>query len=136
MTLPATVIFACPKNVARSRMAAAWFNQLVDPMQAHAIAAGVRDHESVDVNVCEAMDEAGVDLAAAESHVLTTNLALEAELLVTLGCGEVVPMAPGGARAYWALSYPGDATFEECCRIRDEIRVRVKRLLWEKRWLP
>src|SRR5262245_18067044 len=105
MTPPATLVFTCSQNAARSRIAAAWFNQLVDPSQAHAVAAGVRDREPVDVTVFEAMVEAGLDLSGAESHVLTPDLALEADLLVSLGCGEDDAMAPGSARLYWALPF-------------------------------
>lgn len=42
-----TVIFACVHNAGRSQMAAAFFNQLVDPSCARALSAGNRPGEGL-----------------------------------------------------------------------------------------
>lgn len=36
------VVFACVHNAGRSKMAAAWFNQLANPNKAYAVSAGTQ----------------------------------------------------------------------------------------------
>jgi arsenate reductase (thioredoxin) len=70
-----TAIFACVHNAGRSQMAAAFFNQLVDPTKATAISTGTEPGLRVHPEVLPAMQEVGIDLSAAKPQKLTQELA-------------------------------------------------------------
>ncbi|HTF69371.1 MAG TPA: arsenate reductase ArsC [Edaphobacter sp.] len=124
-----TVIFACVHNAGRSQMAAAFFNHLVDRQRAKAVSAGTEPGLRVHPEVVAVMQEAGIDLSDAKPQKLTEELAREAHLLVTMGCGDKCPYVPGLRREDWPLQDPKGLPIEEVRVIRDEIRGRVQRLL-------
>ena len=128
------VVFACVHNAGRSQMAAAWFNQLADPLKARAISAGTEPGTRVHPEVVAAMREVGVDLSAAGMTKLTDEVARQAQLLVTMGCGDECPIVPGAARDDWPLDDPKDKPIEQVRAIRDDIRDRVRRLLEGEGW--
>jgi arsenate reductase len=129
-----TVLFACTHNAGRSQMAQAFFNALADPAKARAISAGTAPGTRVHPVVLEAMREAGHELAGATPRLLTAELAGEATLLVTMGCGEECPYVPGLAVEDWALEDPKDRPLDEVRAIRDDIRGRIERLLAARGW--
>lgn len=124
-----TVIFACVHNAGRSQMAAAFFNQLADPSKAHAVSAGTEPGEHVHPEVLKVMREVGIDLSGAKPKKLTEELAKDAQLLITMGCGDKCPYVPGLRRDDWPLRDPKGLPLEEVRSVRDEVRLRVDRLL-------
>ena len=104
-----TIIFACVHNAGRSQMAAAFFNKLADPAKARALSAGTTPGERVYPEVVAVMQEEGIDLSAARPQKLTTELAAEAQLLITMGCGDDCPYVPGVRRDDWPLEDPEGA---------------------------
>ena len=52
------------------------------------------------------MQEEGIDLSDARPQKLTPELAAEAQLLITMGCGDECPYVPGVRRADWPLDDP------------------------------
>jgi arsenate reductase len=129
-----TVLFACVHNAGRSQMAAAWFNRLVDPQQARAISAGTNPGTRVHPEVVAVMREAGVDLAGASMTKLTPVVAEQAQVLVTMGCGDECPFVPGIRIEDWPLEDPKGQPVERVREIRDEIRDRVQALLEREGW--
>ncbi len=129
-----TVIFACVHNAGRSQMAAALFNALADPARARAVSAGTAPGDRVHPEVVAVMREAGVDLGDARPQRLTEELARGAQMLVTMGCGEACPVAPGLERDDWPLEDPKGKRVERVREIRDEVRARVEALLRAKGW--
>ena len=123
------VIFACVHNAGRSQMAAAFFNRFVAPSKARAWSAGTHPAARVHPEVVAIMKEAGIDLSAAKPQQLTEDLAKDADLLVTMGCGDECPYVPGLKREDWPLPDPKGKDLAEVRRIRDEIRDRVSKLL-------
>jgi arsenate reductase (thioredoxin) len=123
------VIFACVHNAGRSQMAAAFFNQLADRERAQAVSAGTEPGPRVHSEVLAAMQEIGVDLSNARPQKLTEELASDAQLLITMGCGDKCPYVPGLRRDDWPLQDPKGKPMEEVRAIRDEIRGRVQSLL-------
>ncbi len=123
------VIFACVHNAGRSQMAAAFFNQLADRSKAQAISAGTDPGLRVHPEVLAVMQEIGIDLSGAKPQKLTEDLARDAQLLITMGCGDNCPYVPGLRRDDWPLRDPKNQPIEEVRIIRDEIRARVLRLL-------
>jgi arsenate reductase len=79
--------------------------------------------------VVAAMLEVGVDLSAAKPRLLTPELARNADLLVTMGCGDECPVVPGLRRDDWPLTGPKGLPPERVRQIRDEIRARVAALV-------
>ena len=124
-----TVLFACVHNAGRSQMAAALFNQLADPSKARALSAGTDPGERVHPEVVAAMREVGIDLAGAVPQRLTEDLARQAQVLVTMGCGDACPFVPGVRVEDWPLPDPKDQPIEGVRRIRNDIRARVEDLL-------
>ena len=124
-----TIIFACVHNAGRSQMAAAFFNQLADPAKARALSAGTNPGDGVHPEVVIVMQEVGIDLSGARPRKLTTELAAEAQLLITMGCGDQCPYVPGARRDDWPLEDPKGQPIERVRAIRDEIRARVEALV-------
>lgn len=129
-----TVLFACVHNAGRSQMAAAWFNLLADPAKARAISAGTEPGTHVHPEVVAVMQEVGVDLSAARATKLTDAVARQAQLLVTMGCGDQCPVVPGAARDDWPLEDPKGKPIERVRAIRDDIRERVRGLVEGEGW--
>jgi arsenate reductase len=123
------VIFACRHSAGRSQMATAFFNALADPERARAVAAGTEPAERVHPEVAAAMGEVGFDFSGARPRKLTAELAADASLMVTMGCGEDCPYVPGLRVEDWALDDPKGKPADEVRRIRDEIRSQVQRLI-------
>ena len=128
------VIFACVQNAGRSQMAAAFFNAIADSGKARAISAGTRPAERVHPEVAAVMKELGIDLSGAQPQRLTLDLARDASLLVTMGCGDECPVVPGARRDDWPLADPKGKTIEDVRRVRDEIRGRVVALVAAEGW--
>ncbi len=131
-----TVLFACVHNAGRSQMAAAFFNQLADAASARAISAGSAPAAAVHPEVVEVMREKGIDLAAQRPQRLTAALASQAQVLVTMGCGDACPVVPGSRREDWALPDPKGRGAEAVRAIRDDIHARVADLLARERLAP
>jgi protein-tyrosine-phosphatase len=123
------VIFACVHNAGRSQMAAAFFNQLADRQKAQAVSAGTEPGLRVHPEVLAVMQEIGIDLSNAKPQKLTEKLARNAQLLITMGCGDKCAYVPNLRRDDWPLRDPKGQPMDEVRAIRDEIRERVQSLL-------
>jgi arsenate reductase (thioredoxin) len=124
-----TYLFACVHNAGRSQMAAAWLNRLAHPERARAISAGTQPGTRVHPEVLDIMKEVGIDLSWAVPQTLTDDLAREASMLITMGCGEVCPAIPGLRREDWALEDPKGKSPERVRQIRDQVRALVEDLV-------
>ena len=129
-----TILFACVANAGRSQMAAALFNDMADPATARAVSAGTRPAGAVHSVVVEVMHEMGIDLSSTSPRKLTQELARDADLLITMGCGDECPVVPGLRRDDWPLPDPAEQPLERVREIRDEIRDRVRALLDSEGW--
>ena len=128
------VLFACVHNAGRSQMAAAWFNRLADPAMARAISAGTDPGSRVHPEVIDAMNEVGVDLSKTGTTRLTTEVAQQAQMLITMGCGDQCPVVPGVRRDDWPLEDLKGKPIAQVRAIRDDIRQRVEALLVDEGW--
>jgi arsenate reductase (thioredoxin) len=131
-----TFIFACVHNAGRSQMSAAFFNQLADPELARGISAGTQPAEHVHPVVVDAMREVGIDLSNAKPQKLTADLAQGAEMLITMGCGDECPYVPGLIRDDWPLPDPKSQGIDAVRLTRDEIKLRVVKLIEQVRVKP
>lgn len=110
-------------------LAAAFFNHLADSAKAEAISAGTEPGLRVHPEVLAVMQEIGIDLSEATPQKLSEELAREAQLLVTMGCGDKCPYVPGLRRDDWPLRDPKGLPAEEVRTIRDEVKQRVQSLI-------
>jgi protein-tyrosine-phosphatase len=127
------VIFACVHNAGRSQMAAAFFNQLADPHKAQAISAGTEPGARVHPEVQAVMQEVGIDLSNAKPQKLTEELAKDAQLLITMGCGDKCPYVPGLRRDDWPLPDPKGLPISEVRAIREGVKRCVQNLVGDEK---
>jgi len=125
-----TYIFACVHNAGRSQMAAAFFNRYAES-GCRALSAGTMPAEHVHPEVIQVMSEIGIDLSASRPRKLTGALAKNADVLVTMGCGEACPFVPGLRIVDWSIPDPKGQPLEVVRRIRDQIHGQVRVLLKE-----
>ncbi len=77
------------------------------------------------------MRELGVDLAGRRPRLLTRALAEQADVVVTMGCGDRCPYVPGKRYVEWKLPDPKGQPIETVRATRDEIARRVAALAAE-----
>ena len=75
------------------------------------------------------MQEIGIDLGATAPQKLTQELANDAALLITMGCGDNCPYVAGLRRDDWPLPDPKGRPMDEVRAVRDDIKVRVAKLI-------
>ena len=128
----ATALFVCLHNAGRSQMSAALFERAADGRH-RALSAGSEADPGgrVHPQVVEVMSELGVDLSGRRPQRLTRALADEADVVVTMGCGDACPFIPGKRYVDWELEDPKDRPVEEVRGTRDEIARRVEALVAE-----
>ncbi|HZL93485.1 MAG TPA: hypothetical protein VFB99_07570 [Vicinamibacterales bacterium] len=80
------------------------------------------------------MNEVGVDLSKTGTTRLTTEVAQQAQMLITMGCGDQCPVVPGVRRDDWPLEDPKGKPIAQVRAIRDDIRQRVEALLNDEGW--
>ena len=120
----------CLHNAGRSQMSQALFAQAANARHT-ALSAGTTPGERVHPEVVEVMRELGIDLADRKPQLLTRELAQEADIVITMGCGDQCPYIPGKRYIDWDLPDPKGRPIEEVRATRDEIRRRVTALLAE-----
>ena len=127
-----TVLFVCLHNAGRSQMSQALFEQAAGGRHRALSAGSVADPGGrVHPEVVEVMREDGIDLAGRRPRRLTPELAQEADVVVTMGCGDACPYIPGKRYVEWELEDPKGRPVEEVRATRDAIRERVRALLAE-----
>ena len=123
----AHVLFVCLHNAGRSQMSQALFERAAQGRHT-AASAGTTPAERVHPEVVEVMRELGVDLAGRTPKRLTVEAAQDADVVVTMGCGDECPFIPGKRYLDWDLEDPKGQPLEQVRAIRDEIADRVQQL--------
>jgi arsenate reductase (thioredoxin) len=125
----ANVLFLCIGNAGRSQMAHAFLERL----GGHDVrSAGSRAEAHLHPEVVEAMREIGYDLSGRRPRQLEPEAdAAWADVVVTMGCGDVCPVLPGTSYVDWGLQDPAGQPLEMVRELRDEIEQRVAALARE-----
>jgi arsenate reductase (thioredoxin) len=126
----ATVLFVCLHNAGRSQMSAALLEREAAGRHV-ALSAGTTPGEHVHPEVVEAMRELGIDLADRTPQLLTRELTEQADLVVTMGCGDECPYIPDRRYLDWELPDPKGRPLAEVRAIRNEIARRIRLLIDE-----
>ena len=128
--LMATALFVCLHNAGRSQMSQALFERAAEGRH-RALSAGTTPGDRVHPEVVEVMRELGIDLADRIPKALTTELAEQADVVVTMGCGDECPYIPGKRYLDWDLEDPKGRPVDEVRATRDDIDRRVRELVEE-----
>jgi protein-tyrosine-phosphatase len=126
----ASVLFVCLHNAGRSQMAQALFEREAGGRHS-ASSAGTTPADRVHPEVVEVMREQGIELSDRMPALLTEALALQADVVVTMGCGDACPYIPGKRYVDWALADPSGRPLAEVRATRDQIQQLVGALLTE-----
>jgi arsenate reductase (thioredoxin) len=126
----ARVLFVCLHNAGRSQMSKALFDRASSGRH-ETESAGTTPADRVHPEVVEAMREVGVDLSGARPKRLEREMAEQADVVVTMGCGDECPYVPGARYLDWDLPDPKGLPLGEVRAIRDEIARRVEALASE-----
>lgn len=122
------VLFLCVHNAGRSQMAAALLERAAgDQVVIHS--AGSAPGETLNPAVVTVMAELGIDISAQRPKKLTDDMARQADVIVTMGCGDSCPVYPGKRYLDWELPDPAGKTLDQIRPIRDEIDTRVAALM-------
>jgi arsenate reductase len=124
----ATALFVCLQNAGRSQMSAALFARAAGDRH-RALSAGTRPAARVHPEVVAVMNELGMDLSDRVPRELTRELAEQADVVVTMGCGDECPSIPGKRYIDWELDDPAGRPIDEVRATRDEIARRVEALV-------
>jgi arsenate reductase (thioredoxin) len=128
----AHVLFVCLHNAGRSQMSQALFERAAAARHTAESAGSIAEPGGrVHPQVVQVMNELGIDLSSRKPQRLTDELAANADVLVTMGCGDTCPYFPGKRYVDWDLPDPKGRPVDEVRRTRDEIERRVKELVAE-----
>jgi arsenate reductase (thioredoxin) len=127
MTKP-TVLFVCVHNAGRSQMAAGYLQQLAGD-HIEVLSAGSHPADHVNQAAVAAMAEEDIDIAGKQPKILTDTAVQQADVVITMGCGDECPFYPGKRYEDWVLDDPAGQGIEAVRPIRDEIRGRVEALI-------
>jgi arsenate reductase len=123
-----TVLFVCIHNAGRSQMASGWLQHLAGD-RIEVLSAGSAPADSINPAAVQAMAEVGIDIAANQPKVLTTEAIEASDVVITMGCGDECPFYPGKRYEDWVLEDPAGQGVEAVRPIRDEIQRRVEELI-------
>ncbi len=121
------VLFVCLHNAGRSQMSQALFERAAGGRHT-AASAGTTPADRVHPEVVQVMGELGIELAGRTPRLLTHELAEQADVVVTMGCGDQCPYLPGKRYLDWQLEDPKGRPLDEVRATRDDIADRVEAL--------
>jgi arsenate reductase (thioredoxin) len=124
------VLFVCVHNAGRSQMAAGLLDRYASG-RVRVRSAGSTPADEIDPSVVQVMVEVGIDLSKGSPKPLTDEAVREADVVITMGCGDACPIYPGKRYLDWDLTDPSGKPVEEVRPIRDEIDRRVRALVAE-----
>jgi protein-tyrosine-phosphatase len=125
-----TVLFVCVENAGRSQMAEGFFNKYA-PEGFRAVSAGTRPASQINPLSVQAMKEAGIDISAHKSKIITEDMIRGSTKAVNMGCMErsECPLLFLNNPIDWGIEDPKGQPIEKVREIRDEIERRVKELV-------
>jgi len=125
-----TVLFVCIHNAGRSQMAAGYLQHLAGD-RIDVLSAGSQPADQVNPAAVAAMAEEGIDIATQVPKLLSDSAVQQADVVVTMGCGDECPFYPGKRYEDWVLADPAGQGIAAVRPIRDEIRTRIEALIGE-----
>jgi len=127
MTKP-IILFACVHNGGRS-LAAKVLAEHYGHDSVEVRSAGSEPGDSLNPIVVQVLHERGLSTDGEAPKLLTYDGVQEADVVITMGCGETCPVFPGKIYDDWELDDPQGQDIESVRRIVDEADARVQDLL-------
>ncbi|HJO80319.1 MAG: arsenate reductase ArsC [Acidimicrobiales bacterium] len=124
------VLFLCTHNAGRSQMAAGWLRHLGSGLvRVHS--AGSEPAESVNPIAVEAMAEVGIDISGMEPSHWTEEMLDDADVVISMGCGDACPVYQGKRYLDWPIPDPAGQDLKMVRHVRDQVHGHVRWLLAE-----
>ena len=123
-----TVLFVCVHNGGRSQMAAGYARALSDGA-VNVLSGGSEPGNAINPIAVQAMAEDGIDITGTVPQLLQTEQVKDADVVITMGCGDACPIFPGKRYEDWELADPAGLPLEQVRPIRDDIKARIHALL-------
>jgi arsenate reductase (thioredoxin) len=130
MSTKPVVLFLCIHNAGRSLAA----RVLLDHYAQGRIvvrSAGSEPGDQLNPSVVAILEERGLDPGKEFPRPLTDELAREADVIVTMGCGDTCPVYPGKRYVDWELDDPAGQPIDVVRPIVEEVDRRCQALLTE-----
>jgi arsenate reductase (thioredoxin) len=125
-----SVLFLCTHNAGRSLAARVLLDHYAQG-RVDVRSAGSEPGDQLNPAVVAVLRERKLDPSREFPKPLTGAVAAEADVIVTMGCGDTCPVYPGKRYMDWELTDPAGLPLEEVRPIIDEIDKRVQELLRE-----
>ncbi|GAC1610372.1 MAG: arsenate reductase ArsC [Mycobacteriales bacterium] len=131
MTEKLVILFACVHNGGRS-VAAKVLAQHHGGDEIDVRSAGSEPGHSLNPVVVQVLAERGLSVQGEVPTLLTYDGVQQADVVITMGCGETCPVLPGKTYEDWPLDDPKGQDLDTVRRIVAEIDRRVQDLLHRK----
>lgn len=128
MSQKPTVLFVCVHNAGRSQMAAGYMKALSGG-QVNVYSGGSEPGDTINPVAVQAMAEDGIDITGTVPQLLRTEQVKDADVVITMGCGDACPIFPGKRYEDWELTDPAGLPLEQVRPIRNAIKTRIQALL-------
>jgi arsenate reductase len=124
------VLYACVHNSGRS-VAGLYLTRRYAGDRVDARSAGSEPGTEVNPSVATVLAERGIAVDDHRPSLLTWDGVSEADVVITMGCGEACPAVPGSRVVDWELEDPKGKDLDTVRRIVDDVDARVRALLDE-----
>ena len=128
MTGRPTVLFLCIHNSGRSLAARVLLEHYAQD-RIRVESAGSEPGSELSPSVVAILEERGLDPSQEFPKPLTDESAQEADVIVTMGCGDTCPVYPGKRYLDWEIDDPAGLPLEQVRHVVDDIDRRVQALL-------
>ena len=122
------VLVACIHNSGRS-VAARVLTEHYAQGRVDARSAGSEPKGSVNPVVAEVLAERGLSTESETATLLDHDVVGEADVVITMGCGETCPICPGKRYEDWPVDDPAGQDLDTVRTIVDDVDTRVRTLL-------
>jgi arsenate reductase (thioredoxin) len=124
------VLFLCVHNAGRSLAARVLLDHYAKG-RIEVRSAGSEPADQLNPSVVALLVERGLDPGKEFSKLMTDELARDADVIVTMGCGDTCPVYPGKRYLDWELDDPAGQPIEIARPIVEEIDRRIRVLMGE-----
>jgi len=122
------ILFLCVHNAGRSQMAAGFVRALNRP-DIHVWSGGSEPRESLNSAAVTAMAELGIDISRQIPQRWDASDLDQADVIITMGCGDTCPIIAGKRYEDWQLRDPAGQPLEFVRTVRDDIKALVDELI-------
>ena len=122
------VLFLSKHNSSRSQMATGYFRSMAED-RAVTWSGGLEPDVVLNPEIVEAMAEDGIDISGSLPKPWNNEIIRAADVIVTLGCADLVPVYAGRRYVDWQIPDPGTDDPVRIREVREDIKARVRALV-------